>query len=311
MKALVTGGAGFIGSYLVEKLLANGYEVVVYDNFSSGRKENLPRNTRLKIIKGDVKNFSTLFQAAKGCEEIYHLAEYIPETKKFGVGHVIRFSTIAPLEDLKVNVGGTINVLEVARRLDCKVFFASSAAVYGKYMRKIKESDDTNPISPYGIFKLTGEMLCRSYFQLYGISYIIARIFNVYGPRQRKYLMYDILLKLKENPKKLILLGKSNYERDFIFVKDAVNALFMINKKLRNETINIGNGKPIRIGDVARLICQISGLRPKIIFSGKSWLGDVEKLVANNLKLKLLGYKSMYSLRRGIEELVRWFDRMR
>jgi len=309
MKVLVTGGAGLIGSHLVENLLTKNNEVIVIDNLSSGRLENLPKDKRLKIVKGDVRNFSLLSKIAKGCEQIYHLAEYIPETKKFGEGHVIKFSTIAPLEDLKVNVGGTLNVLEIARLYDCKVIFTSSAAVYGKHMEKIKEDFVPRPISPYGVFKLTNEMLCNVYSELYGIPFAIARIFNTYGPRQRKYLMYDVLLKLKKDPKKLVLLGSEKQERDFIFVKDAVDALLLIAKKVKNQAVNVGNGKPIKIIDVVRCICKIKKIKPKVCFSGKSWPGDIEKLVADNTKLKSLGYKQQYSLEKGLKELIKWFDK--
>jgi UDP-glucose 4-epimerase len=309
MKVLVTGGAGFIGSHLVESLLVENNEVVVIDNFYSGRLSNLPKNKRLKIVKGNVQNFSLLSSIAKGCEQIYHLAEYIPETRKFGEGHIVKFSTIAPVEDLKVTVGGTLNILEVTRLYDCKIIFASSAAIYGKYRKKIKEEFIPRPISPYGVFKLTNEMLCNVYSKLYGIPFAIARIFNSYGPRQRKYLMYDILLKLKKNPKRLVLLGSGKQERDFIFVKDTVNALLLIAKKVKNQPINVGNGKSIKIIDVVRRICEIKKIKPKVCFSGKSWPGDIEKLVADNTKLKSLGYKQQYSLEKGLKELIKWFDK--
>ncbi|MFH8120394.1 MAG: GDP-mannose 4,6-dehydratase [Candidatus Aenigmatarchaeota archaeon] len=309
MRILVTGGAGFIGSHLAEYLSSYGNEIIVYDNFSSGKLSNLSKNRNIKIIKGDIRNIDVLFRVSKDCEKIYHLAEFIPETKKSGEGHIIKFSVEKPLSDLKVNVGGTINVLEVARRRDCKVIFTSSAAVYGNYKQKIKENYEPKPISPYGVFKYTCELLLSMYSKLYGIEFAIARIFNSYGPRQRKYLFYDALLKLKKNPNKLVLLGNGEQKRDFIYVKDTVKALFLIDKKVKNDVVNVGNGNGIKILDAIKVLLKIKGINPKIRFTGTSWLGDIKILVSDNTKLKSLGYKPSFNLQRGMIELIKWFEK--
>jgi len=307
-KILVTGGAGFIGSHLVDALLSKGETVVVFDNLSSGHKENLQQHEKLSVVKGDILDPVSLRKAGEGCTEIFHLAEYLPDTKKYGPGHVVKFSFEAPLQDFEVSVRGTLNVLDMARQLDAKVFFTSTAAIYGTPEKvPIKEEDRADPVSPYGMSKFVAEQYCRMFSKLYGLNTAVARIFNTYGPRQRKYVAYDLIKKLRENPSKLELLGSGKEARDFVYVKDTVAALLLIHKKeSRGQPYNIGNGKPVTIEELARLICGILEINPKIEFKGSSWKGDITTFYADNSRLKSLGFEPATPLKEGLKNLVDW-----
>lgn len=307
-KILVTGGAGFIGSHLVDSLLSKGETVVVFDNLSSGHKENLQQHENLSFVKGDILDSDSLRKAADGCAEIFHLAEYLPDTKKFGPGHVIKFSFEAPLQDFEVSVRGTLNVLDIARQIDAKVLFTSTAAVYGTPEKvPIKEEDRTDPISPYGMSKLVAEQYCAMFMKLYGLDATIARIFNTYGPRQRKYVTYDLIKKLEENPSKLELLGTGKEARDFIYVEDTAKALLLINEKgSKGQPYNIGNGTSTTIEELAHAVCEILEVNPEIEFTGSSWKGDIVNFYADNSKLKSLGYEQSTSLKEGLKKLVDW-----
>jgi len=314
-KILVTGGAGFIGSCLVEQLLDLDCDVMVLDNLSSGVLQNLQFNSEsLSFVRGDVRDFALVQKLTQKSNIIFHLAEFIPNTEQNGPGHVVKFSMRKPLEDLDVSVRGTLNVLEAAKETRSRIVFVSTAAVYGKTLKNpIKETTPLNPTSPYGASKSAAETYCRLYNSIYDLPVIIVRLFNVYGPRQRKYLMYDTLLKLEENPHTLTMLGSGNQKRDFIYVKDAVEGLILLsaNEECYGETLNLGTGIPTSVKEVVTRITKILGVTPNVKYTGMSWKGDIKSLVADVAKLRKIGFTPKYRLEQGIERLISWFQEVR
>jgi UDP-glucose 4-epimerase len=310
-RIVVTGGAGFIGAHLVERLLDLNSHVVVLDNLSSGRFENLPVHPRLSFVKGDVRNFALVKKLMKKSNMIFHLAEFIPNTRQIGPGHVIKFSMKNPLLDLDICVRGTLNVLEAARQADAKVIFTSSAAIYGELESPVKETTPPNPISCYGVSKLAAETYCKLFNKTYELPVVIVRLFNIYGPRQRKYVMYDILSKLQKNPKILTMLGSGNQKRDFVYVSDAVDGLIFLGEKeeASNQTFNLGTGISTSIKKVASYITKLLGIKPAVKYTRSSWKGDINVLVADSTKLGRIGFTPRYSLEEGIKELVSWYRR--
>lgn len=311
-RILVTGGAGFIGSHLVERLLDLNCHVVVLDNLSSGKLQNIPCDSRrLSFVEGDIRDFAMVKRVTKKADTVFHLAEFIPNTKQSGPGHVIKFSMEKPLVDLDICVKGTLNVLEAAKQAHTKVVFTSTAAVYGKTpARRFKETSPANPISPYGVSKLSAEMYCKMFNETHELPVLVVRLFNVFGPRQRKYIMYDILLKLEKNPYALEMLGSGNQERDFVYVSDVVDGLIFLSarEEAYGETFNLGTGVPTSIKEVVTLITNFLGPKPKVSYTGDSWKGDIKTLVADITKLRKIGFIPKCSLVQGIEKFVSWYQ---
>jgi UDP-glucose 4-epimerase len=240
---------------------------------------------------------------------VFHLAEYIPETTLYGVGHVIRYSVNKPLQDFDVGCKGTLNLLEMCRKHDKPIVFSSTAAVYGNgYINPIKEDAPTIPVSPYGASKLCAETYIALYSRLYGLQTDILRFFNVYGPKQRKYLIFDLLLKLRSDPTRLEVKGTGEERRDFIYVADAVDSLLIVtSKRERGIICNVGTGGSYSVSQVVNLTIRSLGLKPAITYTGASWKGDINCLVADNERLLGFGFAPKWSLKQGIRETIRWF----
>jgi len=308
-RVLVTGGAGFIGSHLSEELTRNRNDVIVLDNLSSGSLNNVPKSELITFVHGDIRDSELVDKLVSRSDIVFHLAEFIPETRSFGSGHVVKFSIDNPLLDFDVSTRGTLIVLDSAKRYGKKLVFGSTAAVYGKTGVPIKENTVPTPISPYGTSKYCAEEYVKLYSRAYGLPTSILRLFNVYGPRQSKYVMYDILVKLQRNPILLEMLGSGKEERDFVYVKDAVKAFIIVAEDdySDGEVFNLGTGTPTQISELVNLMVRILGLNPKVTFSGTSWRGDVDKLVADISKISKIGYKPQYSLDEGLKELIAWF----
>ena len=230
-KILITGGAGFIGSEVCRILIKKNYRVTVIDDLSMGKKENLPKN--IKFIKGNILNYDTCKKACKNQDAVIHLAAKVS----------IRNSINTLKEDLNINLVGTINVLRASSKFKIKKFiFASSMAVYQKSKNKksFKEYDNLNPISPYGISKLAAEKYVMLMSPKMGISPVVLRLFNTFGPGQTPtpYVgVITIFIKNILNNKVCKIFGNGNQERDFVHVKDVAQAIFLTlktqNQKMR------------------------------------------------------------------------------
>ncbi|KXB03936.1 hypothetical protein AKJ47_01355 [candidate division MSBL1 archaeon SCGC-AAA261G05] len=298
---IVTGGAGFIGSHLVDELVRVGARVTVLDNLSSGNKKNLESSwNEIRFIEGDVRNEDTLEKILEGQDLVFHLA----------ASASVPNSVENPKMDYHTNSTGTFNILNLARRVDVeKIIYASTAAVYGEPVyTPIDEDHPLNPISPYGASKVSAERMVYAFGENYGIPYTIFRIFNVYGPRQRKYVMYDFIKKLKDDPTELEVLGDGNQVRDFCYVEDATKA-FLLAVEDDNGVYNLAGDSLIEIGELAELIVSKISPEAEIHYTGESWEGDIKKLIPDNTKIKeKLGFKEETPLELGIEKLVRWFE---
>lgn len=301
LSVLVTGGAGFIGAHLVHKLVQLGCNVAVFDNFSTGRWDNLSDvKDTVNVIKGDVRNYESVKAVIKDQDVVFHLAASasVPQ------------SIENPLHDFTCNALGTVNLLNAVRRVDpdVKVIFGSSAAVYGESSGPIPEDNPLNPCSMYGLSKLVDEFYCKMFHKIYYIPITILRYFNVYGPLQRRYVMYDILMKLRENPKELKVLGSGEQIRDFIYISDCVDATVSLatKEKAVGEVFNIGTGKGVKIRELVDLIINLLNLEEniEISYTGKPWIGDLQTLVADNRKLRDFGWQPRVDLRSGLTCLI-------
>ncbi|MCK4352499.1 GDP-mannose 4,6-dehydratase [candidate division WOR-3 bacterium] len=303
-KVLVTGGAGFIGSWLAEALVKKGYRVKIVDNLSNGSVNNLDRvKNSIEFYKIDAReqNFLNLI-LKENFEIIFHLAgiSYVPPSIK------------NPWSDFQNTLLPTFKILDCIRKnaLKSKLIIASSAAVYGNLSKTpIKEQDTLNPISPYGVTRLAIEKYASVFSNLYQINVLSLRFFSTYGPRQKKQVVYDFIKKLSRNPKELVILGNGKQVRDLVYVKDVVDAIIKtaINGQFNGEAYNVATGVGITIVELAKLIEKIMGVNPKYKFTGSIRLGDPEKWIADISKIRKLGYKPHYSLKEGLDETINWY----
>ena len=250
MKIIVTGGAGFVGSHLTELLIKNGHFPIIIDNLNTGKFKYIKKfvdEGKADFIKLDIRNFSKLMKLPK-CSAVIHLA---------AIASVIE-SIDNPSFVNDVNVNGTLNMLEFCRKKKIKKFiFTSSAAIFGNYESKITESSPTVPTTVYGSSKLTGEQYCRIYSDLFGITTIILRPFNIYGPRQNDMyagVISKFMDRLNEN-KPPIIFGDGRQTRDFIHVHDVARAFYsaLKYKKKKFDIFNIATGKSTSINQLAKI----------------------------------------------------------
>lgn len=311
---LVTGGAGFIGSHTVDRLVDAGCQVVVLDDFSTGRLANLAPSTgdrRIEIVKASVAEdlFEPLAVVTRhaGFDTIVHLAAQTAVTR----------SIEDPLGDIRVNYAGTVRVLEYARRTKVKkVVFASSSAVYGNDVDlPVPEEAATRPRSPYGVNKLGSERFLDCYASIWGLRWTAFRFFNVYGPRQDPSSPYSgvisILAREALAGEPLTIDGDGEQTRDFVFVDDVARAVADASlKDLGDRTIvNLGTGTETSINDLARLLLQLSGAKSELRH-GQPRPGDIRRSVARIERARrVLGFEPTVSLRDGLQETLHWIRR--
>ena len=299
-KALVTGGAGFIGSHLVDGLLSEGCEVAVLDNLSTGRLSNLNQiKEHITFYKADIRDRETLEKAARNCDVIFHQAAVVSVPR----------TVDNPVDSAMINEMGTLFILEAARKNDVKrVVFASSSAVYGDDPVLPKhENMNPKPQSPYAVQKLSGEFYVRLYLDLYRLETVSLRYFNVYGPRQDPSSPYSGVISIfmnracsKEAP---VIYGDGNQFRDFVFVKDVVrfNLLAANTNKASGKTFNVGTGRFVRINRLWERISHLAGFNIEPEYEPPR-AGDIMESVASiDYAGKTLGFKPEYSFEKGLE----------
>jgi UDP-glucose 4-epimerase len=285
MKFAVTGGAGFIGSHLVEYLVKNGNSVIVIDNLNTGKMENLKNvENKIEFVKGDIRDYNLLKKVLKDVDGVFHEAALASVQESF--------SKTEEYHD--VNVNGTENIFRLAKELGFKVVYASSSSVYGNPSElPIKENAQSNPINPYAQTKVDKDLLAEKYAKM-GVSVIGLRYFNVFGERQS--MNYAGVIKLfleriqeREPPK---INGDGQQERDFVYVKDVVRANVMaMQSDVKHAFINVGTGKSISVSELADMIIKSSGLPIKPIH-GPELKGDVRVTRADTtLSKNLLGWE--------------------
>jgi UDP-glucose 4-epimerase len=302
-KVLVTGGAGFIGSHLVDALIEQEACVTVVDDLSNGRIENVNRKAR--FVRASINDKKTMSECLVDSDFVFHLAADTA-TRETSMG----FDD--PFAEMTVNAKGSVSVLKCL--MDCNpsadIIFTSSAAVYGepKYT-PVDEEHPAEPISPYGISKLASEKYLIAYFKEFGTKALVARVFNTYGPRQSRYVIYDIIKKLHTDSGQLELMGNGSIVRDYAYVSDTVDALILIAERGKyGEIYNIAGGNPISIENLAYLILKELKLAGKteIRYTGASWKGDITRMIANINKIKQLGYQPKINLETGIKKTLNW-----
>jgi UDP-glucose 4-epimerase len=306
-RVLVTGGAGFIGSHLVDRLVSEGSDVVVLDDFSNGKRENLNEHfgkPNFCLVEGDVKDKADVKKALAGVDVVFHLAAIVS----------VDFSVKNPLLVNKVNVGGTLNVLrESLKAAGVKRFvYASSCAVYGEPVNlPINEEHPTKPTSPYGVSKLASEHHCRVFYEIYGLETACLRFFNVYGPRQMIGPYSGVIMKFIDrigHGKKPIIYGDGKQTRDFVFVSDVVDACLRAKtcKNCVGDVINVGAGVEVSINRLADVLTKLFNLHGIKFVYAEPRAGDIRRSCADLSKAeRLLGYKPKVSLREGLAMLLR------
>lgn len=306
-KALVTGGAGFIGSHLVEVLLSGKCKVTVVDNLTSGNLSNIePLKDRITFYQGDIRQMDVLKKAARDCDVIFHLAAMVsvPQTVD------------NPVESAEINAIGTLNVFEAARSQNVRrIVFSSSCAVYGDDPELPKTEDmNPKPTSPYAVQKLSAEHYARIYDELYGLESVCLRYFNVFGPRQDPSSPYSGVISIfmtravsNEPP---VIYGDGCQSRDFVYVKDVVNAnlLAATMNQPRGSIFNVGTGNQVSINQLWELIASLGGqhkLRPKY---EPARAGDIKHSFAGmEFTKSMLKFNPEYSLAQGLEMTFEWY----
>jgi UDP-glucose 4-epimerase len=301
---LVTGGAGFIGSHIVEELLRSGASVRVLDNFSSGKRENIQAfKGNLEILEGDLRDTQVIKAATRDVELVFHLAAFVSVSQ----------SMSAPEDCFTVNVTGTVALLEAARQAGVrKVVLSSSTAVYGD-TDKFPTDEETplQPLSPYALSKQVNELYARLYTRTFNLPVIALRYFNVYGPRQRPDSDYaaaiPIFVRHLVAGEPITIYGDGKQSRDFIFVKDVVRANLMAAKSdVAGEAFNVCTGRETTLLDLLEELSEVSPHQPEVRFVAPR-PGDIYRSVGSPHKTSAaLGFRAETSLAEGLTQTVEW-----
>lgn len=310
-RALVTGGAGFIGSHLVDRLVADGYAVTVLDDFSTGERHNLAdaeKAGEVRLVEGSILNAEAVADAMAGCDTVFHLAV-----------QCVRRSLGKPIENHDVNATGTLLVLEEARKRNVGRFvYCSSSEVYGNGRDTVLNETTTvcEPVTVYGAAKLAGELYAKAYFRTYGLPTVIVRPFNAYGPREHdqgdiaEVIPRFVIRVLNNLPP--VIFGDGSCGRDFTYVTETAKGLAMAaqNDALVGREINIAYGRMVTIAEVAREVvrlCQRPDIQPLLSASRP---GDVKVLHADTgLARSLLGFNAEIAFEDGLERYIDWFSK--
>ncbi len=301
-RVLVTGAAGFIGSNLVDHLVALGADVIALDDLSDGVLGNLASSREaIDFRQASITDRDAVSAAIQGCDFVFHLA----------ANALVPRSSADPEYDFRANAVGTFEVLEAFHQAGAgRLIFTSSAAVYGEPQQpKMGEGHPLAPKSPYASTKITGEFLLDGFSRCFDLDHRRVRIFNTFGPRQRKFVMFDLLEKLRRDQKHLEVIGTGEQVRDYNYVADTVQAILLvgIHHEARGKVYNIAGGRPITIRALVDLIIRSVGIDPpEVVYTMESWPGDVVRMIADTSRLEGLGYQRTVSLEDGLKHLIAW-----
>ena len=304
MKVLVTGGCGFIGSHIVNRLLEDKYEVIVLDNLSAGKRENITDTVKVYTIDLRSPDVDELFKK-ENPEIVIHLAAQVDVNK----------SIQQPLEDADINILGTVNLLECAKRHDIKRFiFASSCAVYGDSSGEITgEEYKTNPISPYGLTKYTSERYIYIFNEIHQLPYTIFRFANIYGPKQNptgEAGVIPIFIRRILSNQAVHIYGDGTQQREFLYVKDVAEAIIKAIEHGNDETYNLGTAHPITINHLLKELRSITNKRITAIHD-EPRAGDIKSSRLNSEKAKeQLNWVPIYTLEEGLKETIHYFTKL-
>ncbi len=297
---LVTGGAGFIGSHVVDRLIDEGYDVVVVDNLSSGKLEYVNENAIFyKLDLNDVDRLMEIFKKHR-IDEVWHIAAN-PD---------VRVGSENPDEIYRNNVLATYNLLEVMRKNGVRrIVFTSTSTVYGEAkVIPTPEEYPTIPISIYGASKVACEAMIASYCHTFDMKAWIYRFANVIGKRSNHGVIYDFIMKLKRNPNELEILGNGEQNKSYIYISDCVDAMFFGLRADGDVNIfNIGSEDQIKVKKIAEIVCEEMNLNPKFRFTGgeRGWKGDVPVMLLSIKKLKSMGWKPRYNSEQAVRKAVK------
>ncbi len=315
MKTLVTGADGFIGSHLIEELVIDGHNVKAFCYYNSfnhtGWLENLDKSilSQIEIIFGDVRDFWSIKNALKNCDNVFNLAALIG----------IPYSYTAPGEYIETNVKGALNILQAIReKMNCKLIQLSTSEVYGSaQFVPMSEDHPLNPQSPYAASKVASDSLAISYHKSFNLPIIVARPFNTYGPRQSLRAVIPTIISQIMSKTKKIKLGVTDTLRDFTYVKDTARGLIEISKSKKSigQTINIGSNFEISIEQIVNTVSELLETKIQIIRDKKRIRpknSEVNRLKACNKKIKKLtnwkpNYVGIRGFKNGIKETIEWF----
>ena len=307
-RVAVTGGCGFIGSHLVDRLLTEGHEVVIVDNLSTGQPRFVAHalaHGRATHIHADVKNLDLLVQAFAGCAEVYHLAANAD----------VRFGPDHPRRDLDENTIGTFNVLEAMRRNGIsRIAFASTGSVYGE--AKVIPTPENAPFplqtSLYGASKLAGEGLIAAYAESFGFTARIFRFVSILGERYTHGHVFDFYKKLRANPNELHVLGNGKQRKSYLYVHDCIDAirLAMTREGPRVAVFNLGQDEYCEVNDSIGWITGHLGLSPRLVYAGgdRGWIGDNPFIYLDCSRMRAEGWTPRLSIR---ESVIRTVDYLR
>lgn len=309
MKAFVTGSAGFIGSNLVDRLLAEGHTVAGYDNFSTGREEFLAgaiRSPRFTLCRGDVLDRERLAAAMQGCEQVFHLAANAD----------VRFGTDHPRRDLEQNTIATSNVLEAMRSCGIRrIAFSSTGSVYGEAPVIPTPEDAPFPVqtSLYGASKLAAEGLIGAYCEGYGFQAHIFRFVSILGERYTHGHVVDFCRQLREHPEELQVLGDGTQRKSYLYVQDCIGAILLALEKAGEKVniFNLGTDEYCQVNDSIGWIAERLGVSPRLIYSGgdRGWPGDNPFIWLDCSRIRALGWRPALTIREAVVRTVEDIER--
>ena len=311
-RAFITGAAGFIGSSLVDRLLANNVQVVGWDNFSTGQRrflDNALTHPHFKLIEGDNLDLNALTQAMAECDIVFHLAANAD----------VRFGTNHPKKDLEQNTIATFNVLEAARANNIKkIAFSSTGSVYGEAKVIPTPEDAPFPIqtSLYGASKIAGEGLISAYGEGFGMECYIFRFVSILGERYTHGHIFDFYKQLLEHPDKLQILGDGTQKKSYLYIQDCLDAiLHVISLKTADKThhtqiYNLGTPEYIEVNTSVATICSALNLTPKLTHTGgkRGWIGDNPFIFLDTKKINQTGWSPQVDIKGGIVRTLHWLQ---
>ena len=313
MKAFVTGAAGFIGSNLVDRLLADGVDVTGWDNFSTGQERFLAHALTLpgfRLVRGDNLDLGALTAAMQGCDIVFHLAANAD----------VRFGTDHPRKDLEQNTIATFNVLEAMRANGVKrISFASTGSVYGETPVIPTPEDAPFPqqTSLYGASKVAGEAMLAAYGEGFGFECYIFRFVSILGERYTHGHIFDFYRQLLQHPDSLRVLGNGTQRKSYLYVQDCIDAILHVmglgtarEAKHRTQVYNLGTPEYVQVNDSIRHICEALGLKPHLDYTGgdRGWIGDNPFIFLDTKKIQATGWKPKLTIADGIVRTLRWLE---
>ncbi|NKB23699.1 MAG: NAD-dependent epimerase/dehydratase family protein [Kiritimatiellae bacterium] len=308
MKSFITGGAGFIGSHVADRLLASGFDVVIYDNFSTGKErflENALSSSHCTLVWGDTRDVSHLTSAMKGADIIFH----------FAANADVRLGTQHPRKDLEQNTIATFNVLEAMRTHDIqKIVFSSTGSIYGEPDVFPTPENAPFPIqtSLYGASKSACEGMIAAYCEGFNVQAYIFRFVSILGERYSHGHVFDFYKKLQANPHKLEVLGSGHQKKSYLYVQDCIDAMLLALKKSKNKVniYNLGTNKYCEVNQSIQWICKHLNVSPKLMYTGgeRGWIGDSPFIFLDTRAIESLGWTPKRSIQEGVIRTVSYLQ---